>query len=371
MRMSVKRSSYKILVVGAGLAGCASARLLAERGHEVTVIDQRAHVGGNCYDFKDKSGITVHRYGPHIFHTSDSSVVDFVRRFADFRTYEHRVLSSVGNELYPFPLNLDSLNRFYDKDMNEAEAQKFIQDEISKAGLPSSPTNYREAVIAQVGPKLYEAFYENYTRKQWQREPDELDASLAGRIPLRFNRDDRYFTDTFQGIPMNGYTAMCVEMLRHPAIKVNLSTMFRRKMLPSFDKLVYTGRLDSYLAYAYGELSYRSVRLEFETLPVPHFQEAAVINYPNEHEYTRITEYKKISGEEASHTVISKEYPDTQGFAAYIVPEPSMLERREKYIRLARSFEKSGKIVFIGRLAEYKYYNMDQVIAESLRRFGD
>lgn len=353
------------------MTGCASARLFAENNHDVTVLEQRSHIAGNCFDQKEACGITVHRYGPHLFHTSDTGVRDFVCRFAAFRPYEHRVLSSVNGILYPFPLNLKSLSLFFGETLDEKSASRLLQHEINQANFCLPPADYRDAMLSRIGEKLYNAFFKNYARKQWQRDPASLSPALADRIPLRLNCDDRYFTDSFQGVPVQGYTRLCKEMLHHRGIRISLRDRFQRGMEKDYDFLIYTGRLDEFFSFVHGKLDYRSVRVEFETLPCRQYQEAAVINYPNEYEFTRITEYKRISGEKSEQTIISREYPDSHGIAAYIVPEPLMLERRERYLEMARALEKKGQACFLGRLAEYRYYNMDQVIAGALRRFCD
>lgn len=364
---------YDVLIVGAGLAGATAARLLAERGKSILILEQNSHVGGNCYDEMTSANITQHRYGPHIFHTNNRQVWSFVNRFSPFRLYQHRVLTYVDGQMLPFPINRDTLCQLYGLNLSVREVEAFLGDEVSRSEFKQPPQNFRDAVVAQVGEYLYEKFFANYTRKQWDTDPVELSAEIAGRIPIRSNRDDRYFTDIYQGMPEIGYTGMIETMLSHPLIDVQFSTDYfadRAKWDETgrFDLTVYTGKLDAYFYSIYGPLNYRSVRFEFQTLPVEQYQPVAVVNYPNDYDFTRITEFKHMTGEGSKSTVICLEYPSADGVPSYVVLNQENIGRRQAYLDHVRELESDGKIIFLGRLAEYRYYNMDQVIASVMAK---
>jgi UDP-galactopyranose mutase len=360
---------YDVLVAGAGLAGSTAARLLAEQNKTVLVVERLQHIAGHCFDFKNEYGITIHKYGPHIFHTNMDRVWKFVGRFSRFRPYEHRVLSSVENMLLPFPINRDTISRLFGVELNGNSVKAFLQQEIKKARFSHPPKNFRDQVVSQVGERLYETFYKNYTIKQWQKNPKELSAEIATRIPVRSNSDDRYFSDTFQGIPLPGYASLVEAMLSHPNISLKLNTDFFA-IEPHIKRniTIFTGELDAYFKHKYGHLEYRSLDLKTETLHRERFQPVAVVNYPNDNAWTRITEFKHFSAEDSPYTTICYEYPKANGDPYYVVVNPENNRKREKYMADADNLEKNGSCFFIGRLAEYKYYNMDQVIAEAFRK---
>jgi UDP-galactopyranose mutase len=365
------QTKYDVLVVGAGLSGVTAARIMAERGKSVLVLEKSGHIGGNCYDEKTPAGITVHRFGPHIFHTLSKPIWDFVNRFSPFRLYQHRVLTYVDGRLLPFPINRDTICELYGIDISVREVESFLKTEVSQSAFGDPPENFRDAVVSQVGEFLYEKFFHQYTRKQWATDPVELAPEIAGRIPVRANRDDRYFTDPYQGIPEPGYTRMMENMLNHPLIDLSLSTDYlsERKEWDQpgrFGLVVYTGRLDDYFDHVYGTLDYRSVEFEFQTLPLEQYQPAAVVNYPNDYDFTRITEFKHFTGEESDSTVICREYPASEGVPAYVVLNQENIGRRQAYLDHVQELEAARQTVFVGRLAEYRYYNMDQVIASVL-----
>lgn len=357
---------FDVIVAGAGFAGAVAARVLAENQKKVLVVERRRHVAGNCYDETDGAGITVHPYGPHIFHTNSRSCWEFVNRFGAFNGYQHRVRSYTGGVFYPFPINRDTVNQVFGLTLSNQEVSPFLQAQAGPAGKAG---NYREAVVSQVGETLYDLFFSGYTRKQWGREPETLSADLASRIPVRINGDDRYFTDRYQGLPVRGYTRLVENMLAHENIAVMLGADYfavRETFQPELT--VFTGELDRYFDCCDGALDYRSVRLEFETLPMQSYQPAAVVNYPNDYDFTRITEFKKMTLEESPCTTICREYPSAQGEKLYIVPDEKNKLRRAGYIRRAQALEAAGTHLFIGRLAEYKYYNMDAVIASAMQK---
>lgn len=357
------------LVVGAGLSGCTAARILAESGYKVLVVERLKHVAGHCYDYKDENGITVHSYGPHIFHTNNESVWNFVNRFTEFYYYQHRVLSYVEGKLVPFPINRDTICQIFGIKLATYEVKEFLEKEVKKSKFNDPPKNFRDAIVSQVGERLYELFFKNYTVKQWGRDPEELAPDLAKRIPLRINRDDRYFSDKYQGVPKHGYTKMVENMLNHPNIVLMIGVdYFEVRDLFKPIATVYTGELDRFFDYMYGRLEYRSLRLELKVLDKEYYQPVAVVNYPNDYDWTRITEYKHFLDEKSEKTTVCFEYPLSEGEPYYIVMTQDNMEKREKYMKEVEKLERTGEFIFVGRLAEYKYYNMDQVIEEAFKK---
>ncbi|MDQ2835389.1 MAG: UDP-galactopyranose mutase [Acidobacteriota bacterium] len=359
------KTDFDYLVVGAGFAGSVVAeRLASQLGKRVLVIDRRPHIGGNTYDFRNEDGILVHQYGPHIFHTSSEKVVDYLSQFTKWRPYEHRVLAHVDGKYLPIPINLETINKLYDLDLDADGMEKFLAARIES---PAEVRTSEDIVVSRVGRELYEKFFRNYTRKQWGLDPSQLDSSVAGRIPVRFNRDDRYFTDTFQAMPLEGFTRLFERMLGNPNISIALSTDYRELFgqYPNA-KIVYTGPIDQFFDYRYGRLPYRSLRFEHQTHDRAEFQPAPVVNYPNEHAYTRITEFKYLTGQEHAKTSVVYEYPMDEGEPYYPIPRPENAELYQKYRALA---DVTTGVYFCGRLANYKYFNMDQVVAQALHLY--
>jgi UDP-galactopyranose mutase len=360
-----QRDGFDWLVVGAGYAGSVLAeRLAADANQRVLVCDVRNHVGGNAYDHYDDAGVLVHRYGPHIFHTNSREIFDYLSRFTEWRQYEHRVLASVDGMLVPLPINLDTINMLYGLDLSSYE----LDDWFASRAEPREPVRTSEdVVVSKVGRELYEKFFRNYTRKQWDLDPSELDASVTSRVPTRTNRDSRYFGDTYQAMPRRGYTRMFERMLAHPNIKLLLNTDYREiEHFVPYRRMVYTGPIDEFFDYEYGKLPYRSLEFRFETHDVPVYQPGPVVNYPNEHPYTRITEFKYLTGQEHPKTTVVYEYPQADGDPYYPVPRPENGELYKRYKELADALD---DVVFVGRLATYRYYNMDQVVAQALATY--
>jgi UDP-galactopyranose mutase len=358
---------FDYLIVGAGFAGSVLAeRLAAGSGKRVLICDRRPHIGGNAYDHHDEAGLLVHKYGPHIFHTGSQVVFDYLSRFTRWRPYEHRVLASVDGQLVPIPINLDTVNRLYGLSLTSFELEGFFARVAEKV---ERVTTSEHVVVAKVGRELYEKFFRGYTRKQWGLDPSELDASVTARVPTRTNRDDRYFTDTFQAMPLLGYTRMFERMLDHPNIKVILNTDYR-ELVDEIDyrEMIYTGPIDAFFDEVYGKLPYRSLEFRHETLPVDRAQPVGTVNYPNEHAYTRITEFKHLTGQEHPRTSVVYEYPRADGDPYYPVPRPENAALYEKYRELART---QKGVHFVGRLATYRYYNMDQVVAQALKLYAE
>ncbi len=363
--MNNKRSieCFDYLVVGAGFAGSVIAEQMARNfGKRVLLIDKRPHIGGNAFDHYNEQGILVHKYGPHIFHTNSREVFDYLSRFTAWRPYEHRVRAMVDNTLVPIPINLDTVNALYQRNLNSSQLEDFF---ASIAEKRNAIRTSEDVVVSRVGRELYEKMFRGYTRKQWNLDPSELDASVTARIPVRTNRDDRYFTDTYQAMPLHGYTRMFENMLDHPNIKIMLNTDYREiQGLVPYRQMVYTGPVDEFFHCRYGKLPYRSLEFKHETFDQPVWQHYPVVNYPNEHvPYTRITEFKYLTGQEHSKTSVVYEFPRSEGDPYYPVPKAENNALYKKYQALA---EATPDVHFVGRLATYKYYNMDQIVAQAL-----
>src|ERR1700712_5329013 len=356
---------FDYLIVGAGLAGSVLAERLATKANKkILLIDKRNHIAGNTYDYYNNDGILVHKYGPHIFHTNSRDVFDYLGKFTTWRPYEHRVLASVDGMMVPIPINLNTINQLYGLNLNSGEVDAFLE---SKAEKKSPVLTSEDVVVNKVGRELYEKFFKGYTKKQWDLDPSELDASVTARIPVRTNRDDRYFTDTFQAMPLHGYTRMFETMLNHPNIKVMLNTDYKEIIdsIP-YKQMIYTGPIDYFFDYCYVKLPYRFLSFKFETIDTTQFQPTGTVNYPNEHAYTRITEFKYLTGQKHSKTSIVTEYPTNEGDPYYPIPRAENAALYKRYQILALQMKDA---YFVGRLATYKYYNMDQVVAQALTMY--
>ncbi len=356
---------FDYLIVGAGFAGSVLAeRLASQLNKRILLIDRRPHIGGNAYDCYDDAGVLIHKYGPHIFHTNAPRIAQYLSQFTEWRPYEHHVLAHTDGKHLPFPINIDTVNMLYDTHYTE----ETIGDFFAQVAEPVAEIRTSEdVVVSKVGRDLYEKFFRGYTRKQWGLDPSQLDAGVAARVPARMNHDDRYFTDSFQQMPKHGYTRMFERMLDHPNIKIMLNTDFREvRELFAYRELIFTGPVDEFFDFRYGKLPYRSLRFQFETFDRPLFQPAAVVNYPNTQDYTRITEFKYLTGQEHPQTSVVYEYPQDEGDPYYPVPNPENAERYKRYKALA---DTTSGVHFVGRLATYKYYNMDQVVGQALALF--
>jgi UDP-galactopyranose mutase len=361
------RPHFDYLVIGAGFAGAVMAeRLAADAGKSVLVVDRRPHIGGNAFDHLDDAGILIHQYGPHIFHTNSRDIVDYLSRFTDWRPYEHRVLAEVRGQLVPMPINRTTLNLLYDAGLeSDADAERFLEN---LAEPVDTIRTSEDVVVSKVGRELYETFFRGYTRKQWGMDPSELDKSVTSRVPTRTNDDDRYFTDTFQAMPAAGYTAMFKRILDHPNITLRLGEDYRDvKDEVDFDHLVFTGPIDEYFDFRFGKLPYRSLEFKHVSLEQEQFQSVATVNYPAEDvPYTRITEYKHLTGQEAPNTSITYEFPRAEGDPYYPVPRAENEALFKRYEALA---DETDDVTFVGRLATYRYYNMDQIVGQALATF--
>ena len=356
---------FDYLIVGAGFAGSVMAERLASRGRKILLVDVRDHLAGNAHDHPDAAGVLVHRYGPHIFHTNSEEIFRYLSRFTEWRPYEHRVLSLVDGKLVPIPINLDTIELLYGLKLTPEEMETFL---AARAEPVAAVRTSEDVVVSKVGRELYEKFFRNYTRKQWGLDPSQLDASVAGRVPVRTNRDDRYFSDAFQQMPLHGFTRMFENMLDHPNITISLGTDYRDVIgKTAFRKMVYTGPIDAFFDYRFGKLPYRSIDFRHETHDREVYQPAPVVNYPNEHAYTRITEFKYLTGQHHAKTSIVYDYPKAEGDPYYPVPRPENADLYRKYRELA---EQTPDVIMVGRLATYRYYNMDQVVGQALATFA-
>jgi UDP-galactopyranose mutase len=356
---------FDFMIVGAGFAGSVLAERLARvADKKVLLVEVRNHIAGNAYDYYNDAGVLIHKYGPHIFHTNSREVFDYLSQFTHWRPYQHRVRASVDGQLLPIPINLDTINQVYGLNLTAFQVDDFL---ASIAEPRAEIRTSEDVVVSKVGRELYEKFFRGYTRKQWGLDPSELDASVTARVPTRTNRDDRYFTDSYQAMPLHGYTRMFEHMLDHPNIKVMLNTDYREIMdgIP-YRHMIYTGPVDAFFDYRYGKLPYRSLEFRFETHDTPVYQPHAVINYPNDYAYTRVTEFKYLTGQEHRRTTIVYEVPQAEGDPYYPVPRPQNAAIYDQYKALA---DATPNVQFVGRLATYKYYNMDQVVAQALTVF--
>jgi UDP-galactopyranose mutase len=354
---------YDALVVGAGFAGATCAERLAAAGNRVLIIDKRPHIAGNAYDEMDAHGVLIHRYGPHIFHTNGKRIFEYLSRFTSWRFYEHRVRAIVDGRAYPIPINRTTINSLYGLDLDEAGVQQHL--EAVREPRESVRTS-EDVVLSGVGKDLCDKFFRGYTRKQWGLELSDLSAGVAARVPVRTNDDDRYFADTFQFMPAAGYTQMFARMLANPLIEVQLATdYFDIRELVRVGHTIYTGPIDVFYDHRFGQLPYRSLQFEHEHLAASEqYQEVGTVNYPNDHEYTRITEFKHLTGQMCAGTSIVREYPRAQGEPYYPIPRPENEAVFKRYQELANLEE---NVSFVGRLAQYRYYNMDQVVGAALK----
>jgi len=361
-------ASYDFLVVGAGFSGAVIAERLARiSGKRSLVVDRRTHIAGNAFDCYDDAGVLIHPYGPHYFRTNSDRVREYLSQFTEWQSVAYKILSYTDGRFWNFPINLNTFEQFIGRPSTTEE----MEQTLAQWRVPIvQPKNSEEVIVSQVGYQLYEKFFKNYTRKQWRRDPGELDSSVCGRIPIRTNRDDRYLTERFQALPKHGYTALIEQILDHKKIEVRLGTEFRAALRQvKFEHLIYTGPVDEFFDNQFGPLPYRSVRFEPETLQMEYYQPVVQVNYPNDYEFTRIVETKHITGQKLPVTTIVREYPEDFGPGKepyYPIPATDAKALYQKYADLASRQE---KVSFIGRLATYRYYNMDQVVGMALAEF--
>jgi UDP-galactopyranose mutase len=359
-----------LLVVGAGPAGCVVAeRAATVLGWKVLVIDRRAHIAGNCFDSTHSSGVRIHNYGPHYFRTDDDEVFCYLSRFTDWLPGNYVVKSSALGRLYPFPINLTTLEQFFGVPLDAASARQLLERERVPI---AEPRNSEDFVLSRMGRRLYEAFYLNYTLKQWGRHPRELAASVCGRVPIRLDRDERYSSARHQVMPRDGYTALFGRMLNRRKIRVLLDCDFRelRRLVQPRRATVYTGPIDAYFEHCFGRLPYRSLRFDFAAAATEYQQPCVQINYPNEHAYTRTVEIKHVTGQRHPHTVVCYETPQAAGEPYYPVPAAGSQAIYHRYRELAEAATRAERVYFCGRLAQYRYFNTDEVVREALECFA-
>ncbi len=357
---------YDYLIVGAGFAGSVLAeRLASQLNKKVLIIDKRNHVGGNCYDYYDKAGVLIQKYGAHLFHTKYKEVFDYLSQFTKWRRYEHRVKACVDKKIYDLPINLNTINKFFGKDLNSKECSNYLNKIRVKI---KKPKDSEEQVVSKVGWDIYKRFFEKYTLKQWEIHPRDLEPEVTARIPIRFNKDDRYFGDKYQFMSKNGFTELFRKILGHKNITVKLQTSYKKiKDRVKFDKLIFTGCIDEFFNYKFGQLPYRSLKFKWKTYNKPFYQEYTVINFPNDYKYTKSVEIKHATGQKISKTTVGQEFPAASGEPYYPIPQSKNKKLYEKYAGLSNELK---DVYFVGRLGEYKYLNMDQVIYNSLKLFN-
>ena len=356
---------YDWLIVGAGFSGTVLAeRIATQRNESVLLIDKRPHISGNAFDTYNSHGLLIHQYGPHIFHTNAEAIFGYLSQFTRWCRYEHRVLAQVDGLQLPIPINLDTINRLYRLNLTSEELESFF---ASKAEHVPEIVTSEDVVVSKIGRELYERFFRGYTLKQWELDPSQLDKSVTARVPTRTNRDDRYFEDKFQFMPLHGYTKMFEKILDHPNISVELATPFKKiQNRGNYKRLIFTGPIDEYFDHCYGKLPYRSLHFEHKTLGQEWVQTVATINYPQTEDYTRITEYKHLTGQVHAKTSITYEYPTDDGDPYYPVPRQQNYQQFKRYETLALA---TPDVWFSGRLATYRYYNMDQIVGQALATF--
>jgi UDP-galactopyranose mutase len=358
--------AYDVLIVGAGFSGAVLAeRLASQLDRTILIIDRRDHICGNANDTTNEFGVRIHTYGPHLFHTNDLHVVEYLSQFTEWRPYEHRVLSHVDGKLVPMPVNRTTINALFGLDLkSEEEIVAFLDGE--RVSVPHVLTS-EDFVLAKAGRRLYEKLYRGYSRKHWGVDPAQLSPQVCGRLPIRVNTDDRYFDDRYQLMPLEGYHNMFQRMLDHPNIEVRTGVDFRSLSGIRWKHVIYTGPIDEYFDHRYGKLPYRSLYFTYESHRAHLLQPVGQINYPNDFDYTRSIEYKHITGQGAEYTTIAFEHPSDEGEPFYPVPST---ESRSLYSRYRKAADSLNDVTFAGRLGTYKYLNMDQVVAQSLTIFN-
>ncbi len=374
---------FKYIVVGAGLAGATIAeRIASQLGERVLVIEERKHIGGNCYDFRDENGILVHKYGPHLFHTNYTKVFEYLSQFTEWRIYQHRVLALVDGKKIPVPFNLESIHALFPRSMALKFEEKLLKTFSYNEKVPIlTLKQFKDSDIKAIAEYVYEKIFVNYSSKQWGLKPEDIDQTVTARVPIVIGKDNRYFSDRYQAVPRQGYTKLFEKMLFHPNIKLMLNTKFQdvcrlrsgkiELMGQPFDGiLIYTGMIDELFDFKFGKLPYRSLRMEFEILDTEYFQEVATVNFPNDYDFTRITEFKHIHPHQSNKTVILKEYPTNYNFGENIPYYPFQTHEAKKIYSMYKEYSSAWpNLILLGRLAEFKYYDMDDVVKRALDLF--
>ena len=371
---------FDSVIIGAGVAGCVAARDLAESGRKVLVLEQRDHIGGNCYDEKDEHGILIHKYGPHIFHTKEQKAYDYLSRFTDWYAFGHEVVANVHGKLIPVPFNLNTLHMVYEQEKADALEKKLIDAFGLESRVPILKLReHEDPEIREIADYVYENIFLHYTMKQWGQTPEQIDPAVTGRVPVLISHDNRYFQEPWQGMPLHGYTLMFEKMLDHENITVEIGVDARSRVTFSEGSVsldgqaftgdvIYTGPLDELFDCRFGRLPYRSLRFDFEYYDKPDYQGHSVVNYTVSEDFTRITEFKYLTGQQAEGTTIVKEYPFAYTGAAGAIPYYSIAnEANQKLYEQYRGLvEHISNVWLLGRLAEYKYYNIDAMVLKAL-----
>ena len=376
---------YDYIIVGAGFAGAVLAeRIATQLNKTVLVLEKRSHIGGNCYDEVDSSGVLVHKYGPHLFHTDNEKVYKYISRFTTWHEYVHKVVASIDDKIIPIPFNFNTLYEVYDIDKADLLKEKLISKYDENQKIPILELmKENDLDLKELAQYVYEKIFVNYTAKQWGKKPEEIDGAVTARVPVLTSYDNRYFTDRYQVVPQDGYTKLFENMLKHDNITVELNCDVLNRLdikenIIFFDgkkchaKVIFTGMIDELFSDRFGELPYRSIDLGFETLNQEYYQDHAVVNYPNEHNYTRITEFKHIHPASTDKTTILKEYPQEYKRGVNTPYYPMFTDENQiKYDQYASYAKQIPNLLLVGRLAEYKYYDMDDIVARSLKVFED
>ncbi|WP_024787494.1 UDP-galactopyranose mutase [Lebetimonas sp. JH369] len=377
---------FDYIIIGAGFAGSVLAeRIVNKLNKKVLIIEKRNHIGGNCYDERIEN-ILVHKYGPHLFHTDEKQVWDYLSNFTEWDIYHHKVLAFIDGKKVPIPFNFNALYEVFPIELSCRIEKKLLENYEYNSKVPILKLKQsNDKDLKFLADFVYEKIFVHYTAKQWDKKPEEIDSEVTARVPVFIGKDDRYFNDKYQGIPKEGYTSLFQKMLNHPNIKIMLNTDFREVFKIDQDtkkiyflnqefkgRLIFTGKIDELFDYKFGELPYRSVRMKFETLEKEYYQEVATVNYPNNYDFTRITEFKYIHPVETNKTVILKEYPQkyikNQNTPYYPIFTKENQEKYNKYLEFSNNFK---NIILVGRLAEYKYYDMDDIIKRALEVFEE
>lgn len=362
---------FDTVIVGAGISGITAACVLArEKNETVLIVEKRGHIGGNCYDRPNEDGILYQVYGPHIFHTNHQHVWDFLSRFTKWNQYVHYVKAFIDGKYLTFPININTFEELFDKPFSKKDVEAYLERETKAIKTVS---NAEDMVISRMGKKIYDTFFKNYTKKQWGVDAVKLPPEITARIPIRLNRDNRFFTDSFQGVPEKGFTHLMQKMIDHENIRVMTSTNFTSmKDYIQYNKLIYTGPMDEFFDFKYGPLPYRGIRFKFKSYAQKWVLPVGVVNYPNDHEYTRATEFKYLTKQEHEKTCLCYEYP-SKSFAGQENPVPSYPILNKASLKSVRLYEdeskKYPKVIFMGRLGTFRYLNMDICVKEVIDRF--
>ena len=358
--MLKKLKNKKVLVIGAGPVGCTVSEVLSKKGYKIDLLESRNHIAGNCYDFINKFGVLVHKYGPHYFRTNNIKILKYLSKFTMWIPGKYIVNSYVDKKYYDFPINLNTINKFFNKNFSSKQAKQFLK-KISKKN--TKKINFETYLISKLGVQLYKKFYKNYTIKQWGVKPSLIDASVAKRIPIRFDKNQEYILDKYKFMPKFGFTKMFESMLsnKNISIALNKKYKFSKEHLKKYHVIVYTGPIDTFFNFKFGKLGWRSLKFNFVSYKKKYYQHCLQINYPNNHKFTRKVEYKYVTRQKSNYTTISKEYPQSNGDPYY--PRSTIEDKKilKLYEKRKEYFEKKG-VYFAGRLAEYKYINTDRAI---------